>query len=245
MKQVAVVAVPFITCTRHLMLSEQTIGSLPDKESLDLIAIVNSARKDSMDWNWINSSFSYVEENDRNNVARAWNKGISKALSRGARYVMVINLDLIFHRECVQRLVRLAQETPQCVIWSGCHIAFDDLERAPVVDDRGRPIDAACFMVDAKLFEKVGFFDEQFEPAYHEDSDMLYRIKLAGLEVASTSAARYYHIERGTVKGMALGDDKVSMEVLDSKMKINLDRYIAKWGGSPGHEVFRVPYGKA
>lgn len=246
MPRIAVVTVPYISCERHLLLAEQTMATVrSSSEELDLIAVVNRFRLDHSDWKWIAGTFAYAEENDRNIVARAWNKGITKALERGAEYVLVINLDVLLHSRCIDKLISFAQQHPEPLIWSPTQ--WNDyltLEQAPEQDEVLSHIDASCFMVDQRLFQKIGYFDEQFEPAYHEDSDMVYRIKLAGYSIQSTKKAYFYHLGRGTIKGIVLANDMEAVKILDAQVDENLARYKQKWGGPPNGEAYTKPYNK-
>ena len=130
-------------------------------------------------------------------------------------------------------------------MWSG--VPWEDeatLEQADLSGPATRLAHFHCFLIDRRLFETVGKFDEQFEPAYHEDSDMLYRMRLAKLTQMATPSARIFHLDRVTLKGAMMEQNDELLLTLRQMMNLSMERYKAKWGGLPGEEKFTMPYGK-
>ena len=243
MTKVALVTVPFIVVETHFRSAQITMNSLHSAHPLERIAIVNRSRPDGPEQSWLANAFDYVEFNDRNSVARAWNRGITVALEHGARYVLVINLDLILHSQCIDQLVACAEQNPKPLIWSASPSTVDPelLEQSELSGILHPTCNTSCFMVDARLFSLIGQFDERFEPAYYEDADMLYRLRLAGHETCCTGSALFFHRERATVKALASSGAEVELLALQSGVDISKQRYIEKWGGEPGHERFSTP----
>jgi hypothetical protein len=240
---IGLVVVPFITSDLHRSLSEVSLRSVRSSHPIDKIAIINRVRPESDDEAWLKSVAAHVEHNDHNILARAWNKGIRLALARGARYVLLTNLDLVLHSRCIDELVAFAESHPEAVLWSASPWGdVKTLEEAPLSNAVSEHPHCSCFLVDRKLFEQVGEFDEKFVPAYHEDSDMLYRIKRAGLPALRTESALFFHLERGTIKGLILSTPVEEVRKLDQMIEDNLQRYIRKWGGPPTNEVFLSPF---
>lgn len=247
--KLALVSVPFLLTDLHASWMQKTIESATAQESFDKIAVINRCRPE--DRAQIDSLFSLVEVNDQNILARAWNRGIRLAFERGATHVLVTNLDVIFHPKCLDNLLNFAITHSEAIAWSP--VIWKKLAslRAAVLEERSEVrMDYSCFLIDRRFVETLGEFDEQFVPAYYEDADMLYRIKLAGQMTLSTFNALYFHLERGTLKGMltegasaGVAPNEVISE-LDRFMSVNVDRYIQKWGGRPGDEKFTTPYGR-
>jgi len=241
--KIGLVIVPFITGDLHRSLAEVTLRSVRSSHPIDRIAIVNRLRPRSDDEAWLRSVVPEVEFNDRNILSRAWNKGIRRALGRGARYVLVTNLDLVFHSQCIDELISFADAHPEALLWSASPWSdLRTLEEAPLTDGVSAHPHCSCFLVDSRLFKTIGEFDENFIPAYHEDSDMLYRIKLSGFPALRTERARFFHLERGTIKGLVLTTPVEEVKHLDALIEDNLQLYIRKWGGSPTREIFSKPF---
>lgn len=248
MAKIAIVAVPFILSDRHMRLADEMVRSITSRHEITTIAVVNHVRSDaelSIVKNW----FSVVELNDQNILSRAWNKGIRIALQSGARYIIVANLDLIFHPLCIDNLVVCAEKNPDAFVWSPSRWTDSaSFERAKISPREVPGADWSCFMIDRRLPDVVGEFDEGYIPAYLEDEDMTYRLRLVGIRTVTSRAALILHQEAGTIRGLLevpLTETERAvafLKELRQKITANDERYIAKWGGRHGTEKFTVPF---
>ncbi len=248
--RLAIVVVPFFITDQHLRWAQSCLQSICFREPVTRIAIVNRCLGTSAEQAWFQSSFDHWETNDRNNLSRAWNKGIEHGFKSGADFVIVMNLDIVLHPQCLNNLAGFAYDHPEFIMWS----ATMWRNKATLMDAQlGQGITPdihwSCFMLDRRLPEIVGSFDEGFDPAYFEDADMRRRITLKGLSGGSTESALFYHLENGTIKGCMDGsiDDVSTGMALMSDLKEAMDRngarYIKKWGGPPYEEKFSIPFG--
>jgi hypothetical protein len=87
-----------------------------------------------------------------------------------------------------------------------------------------------------KLLYEVGYLDENFFPAYYEDNDHRYRMKLAGIEWEYLPLD-YQHIVSATIKR-----DPVIYAKNQMTFKENGRYYVEKWGGLPGQEKYTTPF---
>jgi GT2 family glycosyltransferase len=93
----------------------------------------------------------------------------------------------------------------------------------------------SVILLQKGFFEFVGRFDENFYPAYYEDSDYLYRMKLLG-------------VYQGVDAKLNPKDARVSQtyekspEFVNDAMKYSRLRYIEKWGNIPLLETYKTPY---
>lgn len=95
----------------------------------------------------------------------------------------------------------------------------------------------SVFLIHRKMYEYIGEFDETFYPAYYEDSDYLYRMKLYGQMPAI--------VKDLTPKEVIIsGTYEKNKELVNNAMAANRERYINKWGGLPLMEQFINPYNK-
>ena len=140
-----------------------------------------------------------VNNKERNwPLAKAWNYAVDKyCIEKGYDAVVISNDDVIFEQDTTETLVE-------------CLLLRQYRERLPIDreclvvkawDKKGRKyyhVDELhygwrdwfnegwfCFATSRKLFEEVGRFDERFDPAYGEDTDMAYRIYEAGFGAIS------------------------------------------------------------
>ena len=169
-------------------------------------------------------------------VSKGWNKGIKRAQDLGLNLVLVSNDDVLFEPGCIARLVDEMEE-------------FDDMGMGPdIVSPHNlrlpevtlTDVDFSCFMVETDFLDRFGTFDENFTPAYFEDNDMHYRIKLTGGRGYTVEEAEFFHVGSVTqFKGQRDGRDRV---VSHDMFEANRAYYVKKWGGWPGKEKFSRPY---
>ncbi len=249
MTKISVVAVPFIRSIDEHIFMVETLASLRANNTLhelEFIAIVNKADGSDCSLTWIHENFDYVEINDENNLARAWNRGIRAAFAGGADYCLVINLDVVFHPQFIENLVAYATCNPEPVIWSGqAHPDQSSLKSASLEGEPRRGVDFCAFMVDRRLSQLVGPFDESFSPAYHEDADMVYRVALRNLTTASTPAATYFHFESVTLQCAIMANARNFTKAIFDGVKRTRKLYEQKWGGPPGEEKYRDPFNQS
>ncbi len=144
------------------------------------------------------------------------NRGFARALDADAQFVLVLNDDTMVDAECVDRLLRAAEETGAAVVAPRITY-FDDpsrvwyaggsfsrtraigvhwLENERVDETQTRtPITfvcGCCFLIRADVLRQVGGFDESFF-AYVEDVDLSLRLSRAGHRLVYEPAARVLH----------------------------------------------------
>jgi GT2 family glycosyltransferase len=85
------------------------------------------------------------------------------------------------------------------------------------------------------VFERIGYIDVNFYPAYYEDNDYVRRAVHAGIKSCSLNNSWYFHFWSRTVKQGAGGSTHAFF-------KMNKKFYIKKWGGDFGEETFQIPF---
>lgn len=93
----------------------------------------------------------------------------------------------------------------------------------------------SVLLIGYNFYTCVGRFDEEFYPAYYEDSDYLYRMKLLGLR--QIVDARLNPIDARVSQTY-----EKSPEFVNDAMKYSRLRYIEKWGNIPLLETYKTPY---
>lgn len=157
--------------------------------------------------------------NDNMGVGPAWNAGLVHAAELQIDNAIVVNDDVVFEpgvmRKMCQNLRDYDLVSPQNVT-GVCH---------------PYGLNFWCYAVHpAKFLNRFGTFDENFAPAYYEDDDMAYRMKLLGGKIL-TLPDKIYHAVRGSDTG----------DTADLYEK-NQRYYVEKWGGMPNEEVYTFPY---
>jgi len=190
-----------------------------------------------------------------NCVARAWNLGIYRALSDLCDYVLVINSDTECYKNTVDDLVLFAENYKNAVMWSaymddGHNFIFDKYG-FQVVNHETVWHNYSFFMVNRRLFDIVGTFDENIKPAYGEDLDMQYRIELASdfyhdlsIRHICTRNSHYKHLGSATIRYSNNRDN--AFNELSQYAVVNgrtsYDYICDKWGGERGRMTFLHPF---
>lgn len=148
-------------------------------------------------------------------VPTSWNLGIKATAS--APWWLIVNADVAFAPSDLARLCEaMADPSPKVVnLVSG---GF------------------AAFAVNRATVERVGYFDENYHPAYCDDADYEYRCKLAGVPLIDLSG-QTLHDTSSTIKDPRYGRQN------ERTFPENLRYFQAKWGGPQrGGETFTTPF---
>lgn len=94
----------------------------------------------------------------------------------------------------------------------------------------------SSMVFNPELLYEIGYLDENFFPAYYEDNDHRYRMKLAGLEW------EYFPLEYEHVVSATIKRDPDIMAKNQKTFKENGRYYLEKWGGPPGQETYLTPF---
>lgn len=152
-------------------------------------------------------------------LAAAWNSIAQIAFSRDAELI-ISNDDIVFAPDTIAQMLTVAASEPNAGIVS------------PIEGQR-----FALFYLRRAAYESVGLFDSQFYPAYFEDNDYHRRLTLNGWSSPVAPSAVIHH-GSSTIKAFDL--DKLHEH--HPAFAANQRRYLIKWGGLPGHEVYDAPY---
>jgi GT2 family glycosyltransferase len=244
MKEVAIITVGYITTDKHFGLVKNTLNQLTKLGAGKMIGVVNKI--DNPEWlEFYKSKHDIIIENDKNNLSRAWNKGIKKAIAEGYEYFYMPNLDILLAEGALSNLVAFAKQYPLYGLYAmkyyelfGLTLSVDKVDYDPILRDNHN---FSSYLMSKKTFLEVGEFDEQFDPAYCEDDDYLWRCKLKGITPQQFNGAGFWHYTQGTMKNAGQEYQQYYMNYLAENRRL----YTLKWGGLPGMEVFKLPYNGA
>lgn len=225
-KRIAIITVPYITSAMHYRYAMQALNSFKSqKHKIVNIAVIN--RLDPKYEGKILEKYDHVIRNDKNILARAWNKGVKYALENDFDYFLIPNLDVISTHKTIDQLVNLAEEFPDAVLW--CATESKDRGGFRSINNEYQPSLAleshsfSYFMIDKNLFEKVGEFHEGYTPAYFEDWDMRDRIFASGNYAVRGNHIIFFHYENGTRRN----DSRAAANVI-KMYKVNERHYLSR-----------------
>jgi GT2 family glycosyltransferase len=93
-----------------------------------------------------------------------------------------------------------------------------------------------AFALGSEVIDRVGWFDENFTPAYYEDNDFDYRCRLAGVRMKALPTGMTHRVSS------TLRDDPLYKEQNSKTFESNKAYYLKKWGGQPYMEKFTSPF---
>ncbi len=85
------------------------------------------------------------------------------------------------------------------------------------------------------IFDKVGYIDVNFYPAYYEDNDYVRRAIRADVKSCTAGNSFYFHFWSRTIHQETGGST-------GRYFNLNRNFYITKWGGDFGEERYEVPF---
>lgn len=173
-----------------------------------LIIVDNSKESFCKKYEGRGATIYYFPENI--GCARAWNLG----LKAGADWTFIVGISAVFPNGFSEILLDIHKGSQYALITD---------------------LSYHCNAISKKLVEKIGFFDENFYPAYYEDTDFQRRMHLAGVDEPNIVIPAYSTMMANSV---------TSKEGLPVHYQHLQDYYKEKWGGIPGEETFKTPFGK-
>lgn len=149
-------------------------------------------------------------------VAASWNLGMK--LAPDAPWWAIVNHDVVFAPGDLERLAAQVEAEPG-TLWT-----TDGM---------------AAFAISAQVLARVGYFDENYHPAYVEDCDYERRCELAGVPIEAVSH-RLRHRSSSTIAAPQYRDHNART------FGTNVDYHREKWGGGPrGGEHLTTPFGRS
>ena len=99
-------------------------------------------------------------------------------------------------------------------------ITEEDMEKPFIECDIGGGF--GCAMVKQEMWEKVGYFDEQFSPCHYDQEDYVLRVKEAGYKNVLSPKANCVHIVAATTR--------YNLHFFNRVIDINREKFRRKWG---------------
>jgi len=153
-------------------------------------------------------------------VASSWN-WFMRNVPMEHGFMIISNDDVEFYKDTVR-------------------LFYEEMQKPEIDMVIGESGEWSMYTLSKKLFDEVGGFDENFYPAYFEDNDFCYRMKLINKEFVHAKHISYGHQTSSTLA--AFNDQQTEQH--HQNFRKNRAYYNNKWGGLPMQERFTVPFGK-
>ncbi len=253
-KDIAII-IPYINLPNYIL---DLLGTILTKYSYHIYLIDNNSDKQTKK-NLIDLDkrgyITIIYNNTNIGCASAWNQGVRAAIDEhNIDYAVVLNNDILLHKDCIDNMIKEIKLggfpfVSAFDVCKDCAKPFDVLDLN--IPEKKFIVDApefSCYTLSVALlnlfktkeniFEEYrGLFDQKFYPAYFEDNDFHYRLKLVGMRAVKINIALYYHYGSRTTKE----NEEVGI-VSNTFYLTNQQRYIEKWGDKPGKEKFKIPF---
>lgn len=165
------------------------------------------------------TSWYHIEISETNKgVAESWNWLIKRLFEEGCTHAVIMNDDVICNKPA-QLIEEFIGAFP-AGFYKGSKM-FEDW---------------SVFVIAKTTFESVGPFSDLFYPAYFEDNDYEYRMKLSDISVVATDFLDPIVFRNSQT--IAKNPE------LNVNFNNNFQKYVEKWGGPPRAETFKTPYNK-
>jgi GT2 family glycosyltransferase len=206
-------AIGIPTLNRFDLLYPSLILYTQDMPSVEIFIIDNGNQNINLKFKHPN--IKVIESEFNMGVAASWNL-LCREIFAEHEYAIILNDDVYLGKKDYE-IDMFLKQFPQKEFYLGTQ-------------------DFCSFILPKSTYEKVGEFDESFYPAYFEDNDYFYRMRLAHINyfVAPIINPILYRSSMTAQK-----DPNVLNYV-----KANEKRYIEKWGGLPESEKYLKPYNK-
>jgi GT2 family glycosyltransferase len=156
-----------------------------------------------------------IEEETNLGVSASWNKLCKEFIFKNNKYALILNDDIYLggNESVVNEVIKKNKSG-----FMKAHATW------------------AAFIISKPVFDKVGEFDENLYPAYFEDNDYLYRMKLANVVVDKSMKLLPLVMRHSSSINK---DPKLNKDFIKNK-----NYFVDKWGGEPNREKFKKPFNK-
>lgn len=209
----------------------------------EVIVVDDGSTDETLEITNIVKNIKYTRNETAKGFVLACNKGVSLA---NGEYVLLLNNDTEVLDGWLKEMLFVFENFERVGI-VGAKLLYPDLtlqEAGAIVWGNGeawnygrnqnpahpkynytRQVDycsGACIMLPKKLWDELGGFDEEFAPAYWEETDLAFRVREKGYKVVYTPFAQVIHYE-----GMTAGKD-VKSGGMKRYQEINKKKFLKK-----------------
>lgn len=220
-----------IVSRNNLALTKKAIRSAAEQDvPCDILVVDNFSTDGTQEWLRTKQVATVLLQN-RESLSACWNRGLRAFWNIGSREVLVINNDVELRPDTYRLLVSCQEPFITGVSVDKASQLGNVGDRSPqelIQAARNHP-DFSCFMITKWVWERGFRFDEEYYPAYAEDSKahvVLHRIGIRALCID----VPFLHITSATIKN-AEPTDRFRIE---RGAQLNRERFRKEFGCYPG-----------
>lgn len=238
-----------IVCRNNLSLSKKAIASAQAQDiPCDILVVDNASSDGTAQW-LATKPIATISLMRQESLSACWNRGLRAFWKAGAEHCLVCNNDIELRADSYRVLLAHKMRFVTCV-------SVDKREQMGVAGDRDhlgeiygefpkcfralspRPHpDFSAFMIRKECTDRVGFFNEDYYPAFVEDCEYHIRMHRAGVQAVCIDVP-FLHHGSATVKH----SDPAERAVISRGAQANRERFRAKYGCLPGTPEYEAMF---
>ena len=246
-----------IGCAVHnnLKYTKLFLESIKCSYPYEILIVDNGSTDGTTDW-LKESKHNCIFYNKNMGFGCAYNDALDYAFKNSDKLLLWCGNDIVFRPESVNHMVQALLSTDY-EMFCGNEIlnkeilstesgrrsmdnfkykfSFDESKSVDLSYSYGG-MNHSCIIRKKSVFEKVGYYDVHFYPAYFEDNDYAKRCDLAHIKYGTVESAIFYHFWSRTIHEGGM------KEINDRRFDANRQYYFAKWGGYVGQEKYVKPF---
>ncbi|MDL1966614.1 MAG: glycosyltransferase family 2 protein [Candidatus Desulfofervidus auxilii] len=219
-KKVAIVLINYKNYAKRFL--PDCIKSLHDQtfpaEAFKIFIVDNESTPESVKYlKKIAPEAELILNKKNEGFAKANNQAFNKAMKEDFEYLVTLNIDTIVHERWLEELVKAAEKHLEAGAIQSLIMLYPEMEKVNSLGNElhflglafcqgyGQKLpkslpklkEITCFsgaavLTPAKVLKEVGMFDETFF-MYHEDTDLSWRMRMAGYKIFLASRSIVYH----------------------------------------------------
>lgn len=196
------------TYTRYDLVAKMVESAATGTRTPDRIVIVDNGSRWDEKYRGPSAGVDVIRPGRNLGCAGGWNE-ICRQATCSDDIIIISNDDIVLSHDGVATMARAIEQTPDDVVVHGHAWSL--------------------FAMRARVWRRVGAFDERFWPAYFEDNDYQRRLEVAGVRrvVAHSSKS---HAGSATIRSY----NQQQMAAHHAQFRANRAYFIEKWGAAPG-----------
>lgn len=184
----------------------------------------------------VDGTAAYLREVDAIIIRNATNLGCAKAWNQGIRasrgeVVGILNNDIVVTPGWSERLLTFMERGGHGIVCPSARegsLDYDLHTYAQLFTTAcggavRRDLYAPCMLIDRRVFDRIGLFDEGFTYGGCEDTDFRWRAEQAGFSIAMTGSVLIHHFSMVT-------QNSVKRTETDQYWNHNMAHFQRKWG---------------
>ncbi len=230
--------IPVVLIARNnLHLTKLAIRSVAAQDyPVEILVVDNDSSDGTKQW-LRTKSLTVISAPEQWSLARCWNTALAALWHVGWSKALVCNNDIELRPDTVRMLNAHGGEFVTAVSVNQPEQLGETQDRFGSTlfqwNEREHP-DFSCFMISKTVTDKVGGFDENYYPAYAEDSDMHVRMHRAGVRAVCVDIP-FLHHGAGTLKTAGAGEVARIRRGADA----NRSRFREAYGCLPGSDAYQ------